>query len=349
VGAHTDPKLMEEIVASGQADIVVLGRQALADPYLPMKARSGRDEDINKCTRCTCCFEATGLYRTFYCATNPVIGHEKEEKFIPPIKEKKKVLVVGGGVAGMQAAITASARGHSVILCEKTDRLGGVLLCEEQVSFKQKLKNYLAHQARTIEKAAVDVRMNTTVTPEYAENLKPDVIIAALGARPVKPAIKGIERTHVFGAEDIYVHPEKAGKEIVILGGGLVGIELGVHMAMNGHEVSIVEMLPQLSFADEGGVHTIALREQIEKLDIKVYTSTTVTEITSGGVLAEGPGGALDLKADTVVYAVGQAPLLKEALALSACAFEFYQIGDCLTPENIMAATQTAYMTARDI
>ncbi|NLO48656.1 MAG: FAD-dependent oxidoreductase [Clostridiales bacterium] len=349
VGAHTDPKLMEEIVASGQADILVLGRQALADPNFPKKARSGQDEDINKCTRCTCCFETSGRYRIFYCATNPKIGHENEERYLPPVKEKKKVLVVGGGVAGMQAAITAYERGHSVTLCEKTARLGGVLLCEEQVSFKQKLKNYLAHQSKIIEKAGIDVRLNTNVTPQYIRKIRPDVVIAALGARPVKPSILGIDLDHVFGAEEIYVNPEKAGREIVIIGGGLVGIELAVHMAMNGRKASIVETLPQLSFADEGGVHTLALQEQIDKLGIAVYTSTDVTKIIPDGLLADGPDGKLELKADTVVYATGQKPLREEALTLSDCAFEFYQIGDCLTPENILAATQSAYLTARDI
>jgi 2,4-dienoyl-CoA reductase-like NADH-dependent reductase (Old Yellow Enzyme family)/thioredoxin reductase len=349
VGAHTDPELMEEIVASGQADILVLGRQALADPYLPKKARSGRDEEINKCTRCTCCFESSGRYRIFYCATNPKIGHENEEKYLPPAKEKKKVLVIGGGVAGMQAAITANERGHSVTICEKEDRLGGVLLCEDKVSFKLKLGNYLKHQVETIRNAGIKVRLNTYATPEYARSLKPDVIIAALGARPVKPSIQGIDLDNVFGAEEIYVHPEKAGRKIVIIGGGLVGIELAVHMAMNGREVSIVETLPRLSFADEDGVHTIALKEQIDKLGIAVYTSAAVSQITSSGLIAEGPSGKLELKADTVVYATGQKPLQDEAAAFSDCAFEFYQIGDCLTPENILAATQAAYLTARDI
>jgi 2,4-dienoyl-CoA reductase-like NADH-dependent reductase (Old Yellow Enzyme family)/thioredoxin reductase len=348
VGAFTDPAHMEEVVASGQADIVELGRQSLADPELPLKARAGRDDEIQKCMRCSTCFASCGAYRIFYCAVNPVIGHENEARYLPPARGKKNVLVVGGGVAGMQAALTAAERGHSVTLCEKSGRLGGVLLCEDQISFKQKLKAYLEHQVHMLQKAPVDIRLNTAVTPEVAKSFRPDVIIAALGARPMKPPIKGIDETNVMGAEEVYFHPEKAGKKLVILGGGLVGIELGLHMAILGRDVTIVEMLPGLS-VDPFSMHTLALNEQIEKLGLKIHTSTAVTEITAGGVRAKGPDGDVEFKADTVIYAVGQKPLRDEAAALSRCAGEFYQIGDCTVPKNILAATQAAWSVARDI
>jgi 2,4-dienoyl-CoA reductase-like NADH-dependent reductase (Old Yellow Enzyme family)/thioredoxin reductase len=348
VGAYTDPAMMEEIVASGQADIIEMGRQTLADPDLPRKARAGRDEEIRRCMRCSCCFGNTGAHRIFYCAVNPVIGHEREERYLPPAAEKKQVLVVGGGVAGMQAALTAAQRGHRVTLCEKKDKLGGVLLCEDNITFKQKLKAYLEYQANAISRAGIELRMGTDVTQELAGRLRPDVIIAALGARPAIPPIKGIDGANVMGAEEVYYHPERAGKRLVILGGGLVGIELAIHMGMGGHQVSIVEMLPELTMGDTG-MHGIALFEQIEKYGINVHTSTAVSEITSDGIKAEGPDGPLKLEADTVIYATGQKPLREETKALSGCAAEFYQIGDCVTPKNIMAATQAAWTVARDI
>ncbi len=119
VGGFTDPAHMEEVIASGQADLIALGRQSLADPYLPNKARAGREDEITKCMRCSTCFGSAGAYRTFYCAVNPEIGHENDARYLPPVREKKSVLVVGGGVAGMQAALTAAERGHRVTLCEK--------------------------------------------------------------------------------------------------------------------------------------------------------------------------------------------------------------------------------------
>jgi 2,4-dienoyl-CoA reductase-like NADH-dependent reductase (Old Yellow Enzyme family)/thioredoxin reductase len=348
VGAFTDPAHMEEVVASGQADIIEMGRQTLADPELPNKARCGREDEITKCMRCFACFGNVGRHRIFYCAVNPVVGHENEARYLPPAREKKRVLVAGGGVAGMQAALTASERGHHVILCEKGPKLGGVLLCEDQIAFKRKLKAYLERQAHMLNKAGVDIRLNTKVTPEYARDLRPDVIIAALGARPVKPAIKGIDLINVTGAEDVYYAPEKAGKNLVIIGGGLVGIELGIHMAQSGRAVTIVEILPELS-VDPFSMHTLALHEQIKKLGITVHTSTCVNEITPSGVSVTGPAGSMELHADTVVYAVGQKPLREEAMALSGCAGEFHQIGDCAVPKNILAATQAAWTVAREI
>lgn len=348
VGAFTDPQQMEEVIASGQADIIAMGRQTMADPELPVKARTGRDDEINKCMRCSACFGSVGAHRIFYCAINPVIGHEDEARYLPPAAAKKRVLVVGGGVAGMQAALTASERGHEVILCEKGDKLGGVLLCEDQIAFKQKLKLYLEHQTHLLEKANVDIRLDSPVTPEYAKQLRPDVIVAALGARPVTPPIKGIDLPNVMGAEDVYYTPEKAGQSIIILGGGLVGIELGIHMAQNGRSVSIIEMLAELS-VDKFSMHTLALFEQIEKLGIDIHTSTVVSEITPTGVLAKGPNGSMQMTADTVIYAAGQKPLREEAIAFSACAGEFHQIGDCVVPKNILTATQASWTIARDI
>lgn len=348
VGAFTDPAHMEEVIASGQADIINLGRQSLADPDLPIKARTGHDEDINKCMRCSLCFSNVGAHRIFYCATNPVIGHEYEARYLQAPAEKKKVLVAGGGVAGMQAALTASQRGHSVILCEKSGRLGGAILCEENVPFKKKLKGYIDYQIRNISKAAVDVRLNTPVTPELIEALNPDVVIAALGARPVVPPIKGIESKNVLGAEEAYSHPEKVGQSLVIIGGGLVGAELAIYMAQNGRNVAIVEMLPQLTLGNPGP-HVDALQIMMPQLGIKQLVSSAVEEITSDGVSVKAPDGQKHIRCDTVVYAVGQKPLREEAVALSKFGGEFYQLGDCMTPENILAATQTAWTVARDI
>ena len=348
VGAFTDPAQMEEVIASGMADIVELGRQTLADPDLPVKARTGRDDEINRCMRCCCCFGSTGEHRIFYCAINPTIGHELEERYDNRPRFKKTVLVAGGGIGGMQAALTAAERGHRVILCEKADRLGGVLNCEEQIPFKQKLAGYIRRQILKISRAPIDVRLNTEVTPALIRELGPDAVIAALGSRPAVPPVKGIDGENVFGAEEIYYATEKAGENVVILGGGLVGMELGLYLAMLGRRVSIVEMMDSPNFG-ETGMHPISLSMELQKYHVEMHLSTRATEITPEGLEAEGPDGHLSLKADTVIYATGQRPLREEAMALSDFAGEFYYIGDCVTPKNILAATQAAYTVARDI
>jgi 2,4-dienoyl-CoA reductase-like NADH-dependent reductase (Old Yellow Enzyme family)/thioredoxin reductase len=353
VGALSDPALMEEIIATGKADIVEVARGLIADPDLPLKARTGREGDINKCMRCLACFSNLMAKSQFICAINPVIGQEFESKFeIPPAK-KKKVLIAGGGIGGMQAALTASERGHEVILCEKSNRLGGALLCEDSVPFKKHLAEYLELQAKRVHNAAIDVRLNTPLTPELAESLDPDVIIAAMGARPVIPNIKGIDGPNVFGAEDIYYHPEKVGKNVVILGGGLVGAELAIHLANMGRDVTIVEMLPELN---NGGnmLQGLSISIELRRLSIKVHLNTKALEISEKGVLTESTtsdtvAGQKLFEADTVICAVGQKPLREEADALRFCAPEFYQIGDCLAPKNITEATKAAYQIARDI
>jgi NADPH-dependent 2,4-dienoyl-CoA reductase/sulfur reductase-like enzyme len=348
VGGLTDPAMMDEIIASGKADIVELGRQTLADPDLPIKARTGKEDDVNKCMRCCMCFSGSGTHRVLQCSTNPIIGRELEEKFAVPAWDKKKVLVVGGGVGGMQAALTAEKNGHEVILCEKTDKLGGVLLCERKVPFKLKLEEYLHRQARFVERANIDLRLNTEVTPEYADSLHPDVIIAAVGARPAKPPISGIDGANVIGAEEIYVAPEKAGKNVVILGGGLVGLELGIFLANDGHSITVLEMMDELNL-DTFGMHTMAIMSEIARQSIDLRLSTRALEIREDSILTEGPNGQEELPADTVIYATGQIPQRDLATALSGVASEFYQIGDCLTPRNILAATQEAYTVASDI
>jgi 2,4-dienoyl-CoA reductase-like NADH-dependent reductase (Old Yellow Enzyme family)/thioredoxin reductase len=365
VGALTNPDIMEEIIATGKADVVQCGRETLADPDLPIKARIGREDEINECLRCMACFSGSTASGIFYCATNPEIGHEFDTLNDCAPKIKKKVLVAGGGIGGMQAALTAADRGHEVVLCEKTGRLGGTLLCEEKVSFKSKLDKYIKKQALLISRAGIDLRLNTEVTPALADEIGADVIIAALGARPVKPPVPGIDKDFVYGAEAVYEDPSLAGDNVVIMGGGLVGLELAIWLAQMGKKITVLEMLPYtiMSLADmdtsdlinnpqliapgTNVVHGIALAQQVRALEnLDVITSAKVLEIKDDGTVVTDKES---YKADTVVYAAGQKPLTEEAKALNECAPEFYQIGDCVTPANIMQATQAAYQIARDI
>ncbi len=348
VGSLSDPAMMEEIIASGKADVVEMARSLMADPDLPAKAYAGRPEEIRQCMRCVSCFSDQMMRARCTCAINPEINNELDYRVSAPPAKKCKVLVAGGGIGGMEAAIECARRGHEVILCEKTGRLGGVLRCEEKVPFKRHLEEYLDYQERQIAKQNIEVRLNTAVTPEYAAEVDADAIIAAMGARPVVPPIKGIDGKNVVPAEELYLHPEKAGKKLVILGGGLVGSELAVFMSMQGHDCTVVEMAPM---PNDGGniIQGWAIQGEFQKYGAALSLGTRAKEITENGVLCEMDGQEVFLEADTVVTALGMKPLREEAQALNGYAAEFYAIGDCVSPRTIKQATAQAYQVARNV
>jgi 2,4-dienoyl-CoA reductase-like NADH-dependent reductase (Old Yellow Enzyme family)/thioredoxin reductase len=350
VGAHCDPELLEEIIASGKADVIEMARALMADPDLPRKARAGRADEIRPCLRCLTCFSGLLTNGQIYCAVNPEIGNELEYRNTPKALLKsspKRVLVAGGGIAGMQAAITCAELGHEVTLCEVSERLGGTLKCEENVPFKSKIRDYLAYQATKIASLPIDVRLNTPATPELAAALSPDVIIAAFGAAPVKPKIPGIDGANVFSAEAIYENNALAQGSVAILGGGLVGVELGIHLAAS-HDVTIIEMAPTLG---NGGniLHQNALDVEISERKITLALGTRALEIREDGVLCEASGGEKFIGADTIIYAVGQSPRRSVVDALRECAPEFYAVGDCTVPRNIAQATSMADAVARSL
>jgi 2,4-dienoyl-CoA reductase-like NADH-dependent reductase (Old Yellow Enzyme family)/NADPH-dependent 2,4-dienoyl-CoA reductase/sulfur reductase-like enzyme len=348
VGALSDPALMEEILATGKADVVQIARQLLVDPEFVNKVRDGREDDAHHCLRCETCFSNAFSNRYHRCAINPRLGTYVDDKFAIPSVVPKRVLIAGGGIAGMQAALTAAEQGHEVILCEKTDRLGGVLNMERGIPFKFRIAEYLDRQARKVARAKIDVRLNTEVTPALAKELNPDAILVCAGAEPVVPKIKGIKGANVLSAEQVAEDPTRVGKRVVVIGAGFVGLETAIWLAMRGHKVSVVEMRDK---AENGNtIHHVAVGVQLTKYGIPVVLSTKAKEITSEGLIAKGPDGKDKLyKADTVIYAAGQRPLWKVADALADAAPWVNVIGDARSPRVIADATREAYYAVRDI
>jgi len=350
IGGYSDPAFMDEIIASGKADVVEIARELFCEPDFPNMVRAGREMDARRCMRCLSCFSQELTHGEPYCALNPLSGREIHGFFAAPeVKTTKKILVVGGGVAGMQAALTAADRGHSVILCEKGKELGGTIRCERNVYFKKPLDFYLDQQQRKcFENPAIEVRLNTEVTPEYAKAQDVDVIIAALGSKQLIPPIPGIDGPNVMNAVEAYNRADELGENVVIMGAGLVGVELGLHLRKLGKKVCNVEMLDHIS---DGGnfLHMSGVRVEIKKMGLEINLKNKVKEVTDKGVVCETEDGDKLYEADSVIVAMGMRPLRDEAVALYDCAPEFYIIGDCFTVKNISEATNLGFQTAIDL
>ena len=356
VGALSDPALLEEIIASGKADVVEIARGILCDPDLPNKAREGRADEIIPCVRCLTCFSSLIRRGQIVCALNTEIENASERKYAPNPASRKKVLIAGGGIAGLEAAVTCADRGHKVILCEKTAALGGVLRCEDNVPFKKHLREYIDLQVRKVGERDIEVRLETEVTKKLADELAPDAIIAALGSKPLVPDIPGIDGPNVVAAADVYTDPGKAGDKVAILGGGLVGTELAIYLADLGRDVTVIEMLPNYN-AGDNFLHGMAVGIELERAGVKLALGTQVIGIDARGVVGESagasPGDGSGMKklfeADTVVNALGMAPRRDAADELRFCAPVFHQIGDCLAVKTIREATTMAHQAAMSI
>ena len=347
VGALSDPEAMEEILAQGKANLVSMARQSLADPYLPKKLLMGQRDNVRPCVRCLECMGASLGFGPveLHCTVNPIVGREWKEQLRKPAAQVKKVLVAGGGPGGMMAAVTAAKRGHTVTLCEAKASLGGALNVAEGVSFKSELLKFRNYLIRQVEKAGVDVRLNTAVDETLVQALAPDVLIAALGAEPIVPPIPGVDLEHVIGCEAAEHAP--LGDRVVIIGGGLIGCELAIHLTQKGHHVTIAEMMEQVA-KDAKLFHRVAVMDQLRP--VMVETGARCTEITSQGVWTERSDGTRKLlEADSVVIAVGMRALLSQAEALRPLVREFIPIGDCTKPGKIMNAVRAGYDAAMDL
>lgn len=348
IGALNNPAQMEEIIASGQADVVYMARALLADPELPNKVMQNRDDEIVYCLRCFTCMAERPTTGTRRCAVNPIIGREIEGMEVLPAPKSKRVVVAGGGVGGLKAAITAAQRGHKVTLLEKTDAVGGILKSEQGLSFKYemyKLGVTLGHQA---ELAGVDIRLNTPATPELVESLKPDALIIAVGSKPIVPSLPGIDGDNVVIVNNYYLEADKVGDSVVVLGGGLSGCECAIHLGMEGKKVHLVEMRGDVAIDDNIRKRPIVL-QQLEKY-ATVHTNHTGLEVRPDGLLCrDAEGNTVLIPGETVICAVGQRPNRPDVEALRDCAPFVREIGDCIRAANITTAVYQGYHAALDI
>ena len=348
VGGLDEPELMEQVLAEGKADIIAVGRSIIADAQMPGKLRGGRADDVTPCIRCNHCISESFVPYVKYssrltrCSVNPVAGREYTEKDVCPALIPKKVLVIGGGPAGMQAAITLVDRGHQVILAEKSGRLGGAIRFAGHVSFKSKLDQLMQVLIRRVERRKITVMLNTGMTPELARSLRPDAIVCAIGADPIVPPVPGVDLEIAVSAVGMHEHMEEIGQNVVILGGGLVGCEESILLGELGKKVTVLEMKPELC-RDAPFLHHEAVLLEMERLGITARTGMRCTGILPDGVTAEQDGKEIKLPADTVIIAAGLAPKLDEAESFRSCAPEFWKIGDCRQARNVRLAIHEGY------
>lgn len=348
IGAINDPAMMEEIIASGKADVIYMARELLADPFLPNKVVSGQEDTIVKCLRCFTCMAERPVTGTRRCAVNPLIGREIEGMEVTPAGKRKKVLIAGGGVAGMKAAITAAQRGHQVVICEKSDALGGILKSEQAIDFKREMYELGLTLERQARAEGVEIRLNTLVTPEYVKSEKPDAVILAVGSNPIVPPLPGIGGENVVVVNNYYRETEKVADSVVVLGGGLAGCECAVHLAQEGKKVHLVEMRDTLA-PDCNIRHRPILMQKIDEL-VNVHLGHAGLRVTEDGLVCKSPeGDEVLIPGKTVVCAVGQRANRDDAEALRYAAPFVREVGDCIRPANITKAMYEGYHAALDI
>jgi 2,4-dienoyl-CoA reductase-like NADH-dependent reductase (Old Yellow Enzyme family)/thioredoxin reductase len=345
IGGFQDLDDCEEIIASGKADLIGAARAFFIDPDFYQKAKEGRGEDVLPCVRCNKCHvpSLTGHWLSF-CTVNPEIGiAHRLDKLTRPAGNPKKVAIVGGGPAGMRAALYAAERGHDVTLYEQTDRLGGQLKLMDAPSFKWPLVNYREYLINQLAKSKVRVLLNTLATPEILLPEDYDVLIAALGASPKLPPIPGAERCkNIF---QVFGHEKELGKRCVVIGGSESGTEAGMYLAENGHDTVVLTRQDGLAL-DATPIHYRETMQEFygELPDFRFITHAAATEVGEGSVTYRDADGNLHkLECDSVVALGGMQAHQQEAMALYACAKDFYMIGDCRSVGNLHTGSRDAY------
>lgn len=347
VGRINDPLVAEEVLRSGKADLVAMGRASLADPELPNKYAEGRYEDIRHCIGCQQgCLEVLFRNEPIRCLVNPTLGFEYKKE-LKKAQQLKKVTVVGGGPAGLEAARAAALAGHKVTLYEKTDRIGGQFLDAAVPPGKGEITSYITWAGKQLEKLGVTVELNSTYDEKTCSQENPDVVIVATGAYPYKPSIKGIDGKNVVTAREVLQGKATTGQRVVIAGGGMVGCETASFLATMGKKVTIVEMLPDVA-TDEEITRRVNLLKLLDEKRVKVMTGAEVKEITENAVRVTKDGKEMEILTDTVVLALGMISESSLADSLGKMT-EVKVVGDAVKPRNALEAIREGFLAGASI
>lgn len=350
-GRMADFDMSEKAVADGIIDAAVIGRQAIADPDSAKKIVEGKPEEVRTCIGCNQgCIWGYFCTGRLSCAVNPEVGHEKDWS-VTKAKLKKKVVIVGGGVAGMEAARTAHLRGHDVTLFEKSDALGGNLIPAGAHDFKREVSCLNEYYKLQMKKLGIDVKLNTEVTVKRLKEMGADTIILAVGSSPIMPKIDGIDHPKTISGVDALLEKKPVGDKVIVVGGGLVGCEIAYGYAKEGKNVTIVEALDELMKTNNvPAMNKTMLLDAFEYYGTKVLTSARLNAVTdNGAAVTLADGTQTTLEADNVIMSVGYRPLKSIAQELVGCGAELYEIGDGAKVGNILTCIRDAFEVTRNL
>lgn len=338
------PLTAEEALEKGEADLAAFGRPLLADPYMPQKVKEDRLEDVRPCMRghqgCISLFFAGCPIR---CEANACAGQEREYQ-IHKVAEPKNIVIIGGGMAGMEAARVADMYGHKVTLIEKSDVLGGHFIEAVAPKFKEGARGIMNYLIRQVRNSGVNILMNTEATKDSVKALNPDAVIISTGSEFIIPPIPGIENG--ITADQILLGKTQAGDKVVVIGGGLVGSETALELARDGKDVTLLEMLSAI-VPDDEPLSQIAMNGELEAAGAKVLTESKVTSIDKDSVTYENGGQSLTIPADTIIIALGLKA--RPADAFEGIAAETYVIGDAVSGRRLFNCTHEAWNAVRKI
>lgn len=355
VSGYCHPDLAENALGeNGYLDLVGMTRSFITNPDWDKLCREGRADDIVPCMKCNKCHRNS--YRESHqavCSVNPLYGIEHRIDYLKkPVREKKNIAIVGGGPAGMRAAMFATQNGHRVTLFEKTDTLGGLLNINDDVDFKWPVKNYTHWLIKkTMENPQVDVRLNTEATRELLGAGNYDEVFVAIGGEKIVPAIPGIEKSNVMWAADVYGHTDKVGENVVIIGGGDVGVETGFYLTRKGHHVFVVEMQEELML-DATPIHYRArfVDEWNKDPLFSFACNAQCIKIGDGNVVYKNAGGEeVTVPADTVIYSVGMKNRRTDALKFYEKGCTPHLLGDCKKPGSVQSCNKDAFYAVNSL
>jgi 2,4-dienoyl-CoA reductase-like NADH-dependent reductase (Old Yellow Enzyme family)/thioredoxin reductase len=349
VGRLDDPELAEEILRDGKGDFIGIGRGFIADPEWPLKVQNDRISEIRKCIACNDCRIAIHTPHPIRCAVNPVAGRESKFETIRPAEVRKKVVIVGGGPAGMEAARVAALMGHQVLLFEAENELGGMLKWGSVPPHKEILGSIPEYYSGEFKRLGVKLRLGVKATLELIIKENPDSVIVATGGVVLMPDIPGIDKGMVMTALDVLSGKKKTGENVVVAGGGAVGCEVANYLAQQNKKVAIVEMLDMVGLDMDSWIW-VCLSAELAGKNVRILKSTKIEQITGEGVvLIDKNWNKTFLKADNVVLALGLKPFDRLAKELEGKVKKVSVIGDAKQPRRIQEAIYEGFLTADNL